>query len=246
MPPEDYIIQLLTVPPPVVDISVADGTAEPMSIAGIVVSLLGSATLDPTVDSEVTVKGVWTQEGSPDILASNESTSSPFVTSLTFDPLALSDRGVYVFTVTVNPSNPMNIMAAPSVNVTYALNPLPYPDLVIEKAISFAGCGGNGTAILSGSVDLLPNTANNHNVTYTWTDPALQSRHIAESSGNVAVNNETLVVHILRDNILNYNLTVCLTVLGTDVVDHCTTAEFFISTDGNDSLASSLARERNP
>ena len=151
-----------TVPSPTINISLADGTPEPMTIAGTVISLQGSATLDPAVDSQVTVIRSWTLERSRDILIFNESTTPPYVTAPTFRPLAFSAGGVYIFTVTVSPSNPLNVIAPPGVNATYALNPLPYHDLLIEKVISSGECAGNETVSLTGSFDPLPNTADNY------------------------------------------------------------------------------------
>ena len=199
-----------------------------MTIAGTVISLQGSATLDPAVDSQVTVIESWTLERSRDILIFNESTSPPYVTALTFRPLAFRAGGVYIFTVTVSPSNPLEVIAPPGVNATYALNPLPYPDLLIDKVISGGECRGNATVSLTGSFEPLPNTADNYTLTYTW-------RRITEFSKDLQLpaNDGTHVVDNLMVNAGNYTLTVCLTVPHTEVVDHCTTAEYFISNDGN-------------
>ena len=202
-----------------------------MTIAGTVISLQGSATLDPAVDSQVTVIGSWTLELSRDILIFNESTTPPYVTALTFRPLAFSAGGVYIFTVTVSPSNPLNVIAPPGVNATYALNPLPYHDLLIEKVISSGECAGNETVSLTGSFDPLPNTADNYILTYTWT--RFNWQRITEFSKDLTANEGTLEVDNLMVNAGNYTLTVCLTVPHTEVVDHCTTVEYFISNDGN-------------
>jgi hypothetical protein len=188
---------------------------------------MGVATPDPVVDSPITVLTSWTRQGSLEVLTFNDNmTPGPFNSTFVFD--SLSPGGDYVFTARVSPSNPTYVRATPNLNATFTINVQPYPDMIIRETIISGKCGVNETATLMGDVSLLPNIADNHNLTYTWTGP----------SGNISafrdltMNRGTLMVRNLATNTGNYTLNACLTIPGTNVVNHCSSTQYFISTAG--------------
>ena len=87
-----------TVPTPLISIS---HHSTPYS--GTIFSLFGEVELHPSVDTDVTVMGVWYSEDGPhvDLL---ETASPVYHTNLTFYPLTSSSSGEYTFAVTVQPS----------------------------------------------------------------------------------------------------------------------------------------------
>lgn len=89
----------------------------------------------------------------------------------------------------------------------------------------------NATANLTGSVMLLPNMATDYVIRYSWTDPDGETIR-TNFSGDFMVMGETLVVSNLENYVGNFNLTACLTIPDTTVLNHCTTAEYFITNDG--------------
>ena len=202
------------------------------------VTLQGLATLDDVVDTEVTVLVEWAavfpDEGYRlERLYPPGSASVPaFITSSTPHAFTLVSvvgvaSAVYLLSASVFPSNPTYILQSNRYTTDYALTLQPYPNLVINRRVRGGECGVNETAILTGSVNLLPNTATNHVITYSWTRP--DGRPIRQPSKDLTVNEGTLVVRSITGS---FNLTACLTILGADVMDHCSTAQFFISTDG--------------
>jgi hypothetical protein len=204
----------------------ANGSA----ITGTVVRLQGSIVLDDVVDTQISVLGVWSRLlDSANIQLNTSSTQSnnrTHTTTLTFDPLTMAST--YQFTVQVFPLNPTYIEESSIIITNYSLTLQPYPLLKIEKVVISGECMINETATLRGSVNLLPNTATNHIITYTWIGP--NGSPIRESSRDLTVREGTLAV---RNAPGNFNLTVCLAFPGTDVVDHCTeTVQFYVSTDG--------------
>lgn len=205
-----------------------NGTA----VIGTVVSLRGTAMLDPLVDSEVTVSRSWARQGSPDIMNFNESTTTTSVTtSLSFAPLTESDAGIYVFTVRVTSPNPIYILSAPDLITKYTILPEAYPAMDIQKSVSSGECGVNQTVILTGNVILHPNTSANHNLTYVWT--GTDGRNITASTDeDLSADGGSLVVKKGDLHRGNYSLRACLTIPSTDVKGHCNTAEYVISADG--------------
>ncbi len=197
----------------------------PATINGTVVSLQGSALLAPAVDSQVTVAGAWTFTGAS--LTSNQTTSPPrqHTTTLTFDPLSVG--GDYVFTVTVSSGSPY--LQTSSANASYTLSLQPYPPLVVVGRVSGGECVVNEVATLTGSVDLLSNTATDHTLSYTWTGPG---GLIPASTQDLTLREGTLVVGNLGQNSGQYGLMVCLAIPSTDVVGHCSETSYTISTDG--------------
>ena len=231
------------VPPPNISFSLDTGenvssfagtAANATAIIGTVVSIHGTATLDPLVDSEVTVSRSWVRQGSPDSLVFNVSATTSYVTtSLPFAPLIASAGGYYDFTVRVASPNPVYILPVPSLISNFILIPEPYPPLDIRKSVRGGECEVNETVVLMADVRLLPNTGTS-TLSYTWTGTNGQPI-TPESSEDLIVggdNNEVLVVKRGRERVGNYNLTACLTVPGTEVDDHCNTVEFMISADG--------------
>ena len=128
--------------------------------------------------------------------------------------------------VTVTPSNSSFVEDITS-NASYTISLQPYPSLVIRETVRSGKCE---TAILIGNVRLLPNTATNHIITYSWTGPDGQA--IPASSEDFTVMGGTLVVNNPRNNTGSYILIGCLTIPGTDVMNRCIPADYPISTDG--------------
>ena len=121
----------------------------------------------------------------------------------------------------VTPSNPSFVRSV-TVNASYTISLQPYPPLEIRfrRSLRSGDCEvGGEIATLTGSVSLLPNIATNHTLSYTWSGPG-----VAELTTG-----QTLVVSNVT---ATYTLTACLAIPGTDVVDHCSTADYPLSTDG--------------
>lgn len=181
--------------------------------------------LDSTVDSQVSVSTSWTREGLSDLLSFNTSTIPPYITVLDFESLSNRDAGNYVFMVTVTPFNPTAVQATPDVSGIYTLNVEPYPEVVIMERVQSGQCGMDPVVTLMGSVDLLPNIATDHELTYKWKDP--DGRELA--STDLIMNGEMLVVRNLSDNSGLYNLTACLFIHG---IVRSSSVVYLISTDG--------------
>jgi hypothetical protein len=208
------------VPPPSLELSLVTGT-QLMVVEGIVgtkVSLLGVATLDPAVDSQVSVSTFWSRHDVPGVMSSSENTNA----TLTFNQLSFIDSGDYLFTVSVSPSNPAFVKATPSVNASYTMNVQPYPDLVVVDTESSGECDVDERTTLMGHVTLLPNIGANHSLTYRWTVPST-------ATDNLIMNGGVLEVRSLMTNVGNYTLLTCLTFPGAE---YCNTTEYVISTEG--------------
>ena len=182
---------------------------------------------DSVVDTQVTVSTSWTRQDSSGLLSFNESVNPPYITALNFETLSIQDAGDYVFLVDVTPLNPTSVQATPSVSANYTINVEPYPDIniVIMRRVRSGQCMENGIVILNGEVSLLNETTTNHNISYTWTPPNGRFRDEMPNGGMIVVRN-------LSANSGYYNLTVCLTIPGTDLQSICSTADYYISTDG--------------
>ena len=100
-----------TVPP--LTISIHD---HPIPYNGTVFTLTGVVELDPSVDTGVTVSGVWSNGGGP-----QETTSPPYTTNLTFQPLATDNSGEYTLTVTARPSDGSLFIVTNDGNFSYSL-----------------------------------------------------------------------------------------------------------------------------
>ena len=182
------------------------------------VSLQGLATLADVVDTPVNVLLAWSRPDPNGLLDLAQLTSPPYTLTTTFDPLSVG--GVYEFIVAVDTSNPSFVRSV-TVNASYTISLQPYPPLEIRiRGVLRSGdCVVAGpTATLTGSVSLLPNIATDHTLSYTWSGPG-----VAELTPG-----QTLVVSTVT---ATYTLTTCLSIPGTDV-DHCSTADYPFSTDG--------------
>ena len=204
-------------------------------IRGTVVSLQGLAILAPDVDTEVSVLGVWTLQDSIENLTSSQTTSPPREHNTTHTIASLSEGGVYVFTVVMTSSAPTStfvegITASAELEVTLQ----PYPALEIVRSTESSGrcvhgAGANEMATLTGTVSLLPNTASDHTLKYTWKTP--QGQDITTSSVNLVVNGNTLQVGDLGNNQGDYVLTACLSIPSSDL-EICSSATYSISSAG--------------
>ena len=183
------------------------------------------ARLDSVVDTQVTVSTSWTRQGSSDLLSFEAGINSPFITALNFEPLSIRDAGDYVFLVDVTPFNPTSVQATPSVSANYTINVEPYPNIVIMRKVRNGQCMEDGMVTLNGDVSLLHETTTNHNISYTWTLP---EGRITDKTANGGM----IIVRNLSANSGYYNLTVCLTILGTDLHSNCSTVDYYISADG--------------
>ena len=214
--------------PPILSLSLDGETGtEGSAITGTVVSLQGLATLADVVDSAVTVSLTWSRSDPNELLNVTALTSPPYTVATTIDPISVG--GVFEFMVTVTPSNSRFVRGI-TVNTSYTINLEPYPSLMIRETVRSGECVVNETATLIGNVRLLPNTATNHIITYSWTGPDRQA--IPASSEDFTVMGETLVINNPRNNAGSYILIGCLTIPGTDVMNRCIPADYPISTDG--------------
>ena len=194
---------------------------------GTVVSLQGLATLADVVDSPVTVSLTWSRPDPNGLLNITTLSSPPYSLTTTFDPISVG--GVYEFIVNVIALN-SSFVGGITVSGSYTINVQPYPPLVIRETVRSGDCVVNETATLIGNVRLLPNTATNYIITYSWTGP--DGRLIPASSEDFTVMGGTLVVNNPKTNTGSYILIGCLTIPGTDVMNRCIPADYPISTDG--------------
>ena len=216
------------VPPPILSLSLDGQTGtEGSAITGTAVSLQGLATLADVVDSPVTVSLTWRRHDPNGLLNETTLTSPPYTLTATIDPL--SADGVYEFIVTVNISN-LSFVRDITANASYTINVQPYPPLVISKTVRSGECVVNETATLIGNVHLLPNTATNYIITYSWTGP--DGRPITASNENFTIMGGTLFTNNITSNTGIYVLIGCLAIPGTNVTSHCIPANYPISTEG--------------
>ena len=196
-------------------------------ITGTVVSLQGTANLDPVVDIPTSLSGAWVRN------AQILNTTANTTTTLTFNPLSSRDNGVYWYRVNVTPHDSTYVMHN-SNGISFSLTVRQYlspPPLEVGTDILSGTCSERGTTLLS-NIILLANTHPSHILTYMWTDP--NGHGITESSDNFTLMGSELRVNNLEGNTGQYELQVCLTIPGTDVVEHCSdTITYTISTEGN-------------
>ena len=166
---------------------------EGSAITGTVVSLQGLATLADVVDSPVTVSLTWSRPDHNGLLNVTTLTSPPYSLTTTFDPISVG--GVYEFIVNVIALN-SSLVGGITVNGSYTINVQLYPPLVISKTVRSGECVVNETVTLIGNVRLLPNTATNYIITYSWTGP--DGQPIPASSEDFTVMGGTLVVNIAQ------------------------------------------------
>ena len=198
-------------------------------------SLQGTARLHPSVDTDVTVTGLWRRQDLSPFTTVTQTTDAPiYNTTLTFDPLRSesADGGNYVYTVSVTPAQSTPFIMSNMADESYTLTVQPYPDLVIIDSLQSGVCMLDEAATLMGSVTLLPNTATNHTLSYTWVNIAGQQ--ITSSDGGYVINGGSLRVQNLTDqnNMGNFHLRICLDIPGADIVDYCNSTTFTLSSDG--------------
>ena len=203
-----------------------------LPINGTMVSLQGTARLHPSVDTNVTVTGSWRRQDLSPFTTITHAQVSLYSTTLTFDPLRneSADGGSYMYDVSVTPAQSTPFIMSSMDDENYTLTVQPYPDLMIIDSLRSGVCMQDEAATLMGNVTLLPNTATSHTLSYTWTNPAGQ--RITSSNGDYNVTEGSLRVKNLRNNMGNFNLSICLDVPGTDIVGHCSSTSFTLSTDG--------------
>ena len=99
------------VPPPIITVS------DPFTpYNGTVFTLTGVVQLDQSVDTDITVSGVWSSGDGP-----QETTSPPYPTNLTFQPLTTDSSGEYILTVTVRSSDNSPFIVENNSSATYNL-----------------------------------------------------------------------------------------------------------------------------
>ena len=184
------------------------------AVAGTVMSLVGSVSLNPLVDTGVSLSAQWTTQGQTlTVFTTNTNT-------LTFEPLSRTNTSDYVYMVTVEPDN-STYVESNSANQSFELTVLPYPDLVVVLGVLSGECV-EGMTTLTGDVSasVHPNTSPDYSLTYMWRDPS--GDLITESSHtDLTVEEDRLIVRDVERNTGDYRLTVCITIPGSDVVDHC-------------------------
>ena len=218
------------VPPPTLSIEFLDDAA----VQGTVVHLQATATLNPAVNSPLTVVGEWSRQDMANlpqsIFISDTSQTSPYSHTLTFNPLRdnSDDGGVYVYMLTVSPRDSTYIESA-STNRSIMIEVQEYPPLKIIRNVTTSVCGEQEQTSLFGNVSLLPNTALN-SLTYSWTDP--HGQPISTSTGGISVNKDNLILRNLTLKIGTYTLKICLTVTDSGLSYHCSSAPYSLSTTG--------------
>ena len=195
-------------------------------------SLQGTAQLHPSVDTNVTVTGSWRRQDLSPFTTITHAQVPLYSTTLTFDPLRneSADGGRYVYNVDVTPAQSTPFIMSNMASENYTLTVQPYPDLMIMDSLRSGVCKVDEAATLMGNIALLPNTATDHTLSYTWTNPA--GLPITSSDGDYNVTEGSLHVKNLQNNMGNFNLRICLDVPGTDIVGHCSSTSFTLSTDG--------------
>ena len=185
------------------------------AVAGTVMSLVGSVTLSPLVNTSVSLSAQWTSQGR------TLTVSTTNTTTLTFEPLSRTNTSDYVYMVTVEPDN-STYVESNSANQSFELTVLPYPDLVVVLGVLSGECMTQGMTTLTGDVSasVHPNTSPDYSLEYMWRDP--NGDLIMESSNNdFSIEEERLIVRDVGGNTGEYSLTVCITIPGSDVVNHC-------------------------
>ena len=99
--------------------------------------------LNENVDSAVTVSGMWNNSGD---ISQETTTSLPYLTNLTFQPLATNSSGVYTLTISVTPSDNSPYIIGNSGSTSYNL-------VVIRK---FANCINLNCIIINFYISALP------------------------------------------------------------------------------------------
>ena len=101
------------VPPP--SVSILDPLALPYN--GTVFTVTGAVELGQSVDTAVTVSGIWSNNGG----VYQETTSLPLLSNLTFRPLTSNSSGLYTLTVSVRPSENSSYIIGNTGSTSYSL-----------------------------------------------------------------------------------------------------------------------------
>ena len=88
----------------------------PIPYNGRVFTLNGVAQLDRSVDTNVTVTGVWSDSDGVQVATSQE-----YTTSLEFQPLASGNSKQYILNVTIAPTDNSSFVIASSTSIGYNL-----------------------------------------------------------------------------------------------------------------------------
>ena len=185
------------------------------AVAGTEMSLVGSVTLSPLVNTSVSLSAQWTSQGQTLTVSTTNTT-----TTLTFEPLSQTDSSDYVYMVTVEPDN-STYVESNNASLSFELTVLPYRDLVVVLGVLSGECM-EGRTTLTGNVSasVHPNTSPDYSLAYMWRDPS--GDLITESSNDdFSIEEGRLIVRDVGGNTGDYSLTVCITVPGSDVVNHC-------------------------
>ena len=137
-----------------------------------------------------------------------------------------------MYNVSVTPAQSIPFIMSSMDDENYTLTVQSYPDLMINDSLQSGVCMQDEAATLMGNVTLLPNTATNHTLSYTWTNPAGQP--ITSSNGDYVVTEGSLRVNNVQNNMGRYMLNICLDIPESNIVKHCSSASFSVSTDGKD------------
>ena len=184
------------------------------AVTGTVMSLVGSVSPSPLVDTGVSLSAQWTTQGEM-LTVSTTNTNT-----LTFEPLSRTNTSDYVYMVIVEPDN-STYVESNSASQNFNLTVLPYPDLVVVLEVLSGECM-EGMTTLTGDVStsVHPNTSPDYSLTYMWRDP--DGDLITESShSDLVVEEDRLIVMDIERNTGDYSLTVCITIPGSDVSNHC-------------------------
>ena len=91
----------------------------PIPYNGTIFTLSGVASLDPSVDTDVTAIGVWS--ATDDVGTLQMSNSPPYQTDLEFQPLATDSSDEYILNVTFGPSDDSPFIAKNIGSIVYNL-----------------------------------------------------------------------------------------------------------------------------
>ena len=78
--------------------------------------MTGEVEVHPSVDTNVIVSGMWSSDDT-----SQETTSPPYLTNLTFQPLATNSSGEYTITASVRPSDNSQFIVENGNSASYTL-----------------------------------------------------------------------------------------------------------------------------
>ena len=133
-----YVFPLSIVPTPMVSVS-HDGPSNTILPGGSRVTFTCTITMDPAVNTSVTVMATWTTTGDRTGLSGSDPAvvqGAPVPTyqsSLTLDNLLTSDSGNYICTASVVSSEPFTSSAQEAGTVTITVGKQPYRNSVVHS-----------------------------------------------------------------------------------------------------------------